>query len=87
VLNVHGFRDVRQIDIRTAEQLVPEPRPVEVGTAVRKLRINKSPGTDQIPTELVEAGCEKFFSERNKFITSVWNNDKLPRQWKECNIY
>jgi hypothetical protein len=29
-LNVHGVHDVRQMDIHTAEPLVPEPRLVEV---------------------------------------------------------
>jgi hypothetical protein len=31
VLNVHGVHDVRQMDIHTAEPLVPEPRLVESG--------------------------------------------------------
>jgi hypothetical protein len=30
VLNVHGVHDVRQMDIQTAEPLVPEPSLVEV---------------------------------------------------------
>jgi hypothetical protein len=30
VLNVHGVHDVRQMDIHTAEPLVPEPSLVEV---------------------------------------------------------
>jgi hypothetical protein len=30
MLNVHGVHDVRQIDIHTAELLVPEPSLVEV---------------------------------------------------------
>jgi hypothetical protein len=42
LLNVHRVSDVRQIEIHTAEPLVPEPKPFEVETA-------KSPGSDQIP--------------------------------------
>jgi hypothetical protein len=42
-LNVHRVRDVRQIEIQTAEQLVPDPSPVEVEIAIAKLKRFKSP--------------------------------------------
>jgi hypothetical protein len=48
VLNVYGFHDVRQMDIHTAELLVPEPSLVEVEITIGKLKMYKSPGTDQI---------------------------------------
>jgi hypothetical protein len=35
VLNVHGVRDVRQMDIHTAEPLVPEPSLVKVENAIQ----------------------------------------------------
>jgi hypothetical protein len=60
VPNVHGVHDVRQMDIHTAEPLVPEPSLVEVEIAIRKLRSYKSPGTDQIPAELVKAGLKHY---------------------------
>jgi sulfatase maturation enzyme AslB (radical SAM superfamily) len=37
VLNIHRVHDVRQMDIQTAEPLVPEPSLVEVETAFGKL--------------------------------------------------
>jgi hypothetical protein len=37
VLNVHGVHDVRQMDIHTAEPLVPEPSLVESEIAIGKL--------------------------------------------------
>jgi hypothetical protein len=55
VLNVHGLHDVRQMYIHTAEPLVPEPSLVEVEIAIVKLKSYKSPGTDQIPTDLIKA--------------------------------
>jgi dihydroorotase len=39
VLNVHGVHDVRQMDIHTAEPLVPEPTLVKVEIAVGKLKV------------------------------------------------
>jgi hypothetical protein len=63
VVNVHGVRNVRQKDIHTAEPLVPEPSLVEVEIAIGKLESYKSPGTDQIPAELIKAGGETLCSE------------------------
>jgi hypothetical protein len=39
VLNVHGVHVVRQMDIHTAEPLVPEPGLVEVEIAIGKLKV------------------------------------------------
>jgi hypothetical protein len=56
LLNVHGVKHVRQTKIHTAESLVPEPSSSEVEIAIEKLKRYKSPGTDQIPAELIQAG-------------------------------
>jgi hypothetical protein len=48
--------DVRQIEIHTAEPLVPDPSPFEVEIAIAKLKKYKSPGSDEIPAELVQVG-------------------------------
>jgi hypothetical protein len=82
MLNVHWFHDVRQKDVHTAELLVPEPSLVEVEIAIGKLKSYKSPGTDQIPAELIKAGGETLCSEIHKVICSIWNKEELPQQWK-----
>jgi hypothetical protein len=46
-LNVHNVSDVRQIEVHTAEPLVPGPSCLEVETAIAKLKKYKSPGSDQ----------------------------------------
>jgi hypothetical protein len=43
--------DVRQIEIHTAEPLVPDPSPFEVESAIAKLKSYNSPGSDQIPAD------------------------------------
>jgi hypothetical protein len=79
VLNVHGVHDVRQMDVHTSEPLVPEPSLVEVERY-------KSPGTDNIPAELLKAGGETLYSEIHRLICCTWNKEELPQQWKESII-
>jgi hypothetical protein len=56
------------MDIHTAEPLVPEPSLVEVEIAIGNLRSYKSPGTDNIPAELIKAGGETLHSEIHRLI-------------------
>jgi hypothetical protein len=77
---VHGVHDVRQMDIQTAEPLVPEPSLVEVEIAIGNLKSYKSPGTDQIRAELIKAGGETLGSEIHRLICSIWHKEELPQQ-------
>jgi hypothetical protein len=86
VLNVHGVHDVRQMDIHTAEPLVPELSLVEFEISIGKLKSYKSPGTDNIPAELIKAGGETLCSEIHRLICCIWNKEELPQQWKESII-
>ena len=52
-MNIHEVNDVRQTEIHTAEPLVPETSAFEVELAAEKLKSHKSPGTAQIPAELI----------------------------------
>jgi hypothetical protein len=64
----------------TAEPLVPDPNPFEVEIAIAKLKRYKSPGSDQILPELIQAGGEILHSKIHKLITSEWNKEELPDQ-------
>jgi hypothetical protein len=86
ILNVHGVSDVRQAEIHTAEPLVPEPSALEVELAIEKLKSHKSPGIDQIPAELIKAWGRTIHCVIHKLITSIWNKEKLPEEWKESII-
>jgi hypothetical protein len=86
LLNVHRVSDVRQIEIHTAEPSVPHSSSFEADVAVAELKRYKSPGSDHIPEELVQAGDEALWSEIYTLINSIWNKEKLPDQWKESII-
>jgi hypothetical protein len=78
-LNAHNISDVRQIKIHTAEPLVPSPSHLETEISITKLKRYKSPGSDEIPAELIQAGGETV-SAADKLINSVWNKEELTDQ-------
>jgi hypothetical protein len=86
LLNVHGASGVRQTEIHTAEQFVPEPGSSEVEIAIGKLKSYKSAGVDQIPAELIQAGGETLRSEIHKLIKLIWNKEELPHQLKKSIV-
>jgi hypothetical protein len=55
-LNAHNVSDVRQIEVHTAELLVPGPSSLEAEIAIAKLKKYKLPGSDEIRAELIQAG-------------------------------
>jgi hypothetical protein len=67
-LNIHKVNDVRQIEIHTAELLVPKPTPFEVEIAIGKLKNYKSPGNDHILPELIQTGGETLWYDKKVFI-------------------
>jgi hypothetical protein len=54
--------DSRQTEIQRAESFVPEPSISEDEAAIGKLKryTRKSPGADQIPAELIQAGGKHY---------------------------
>jgi hypothetical protein len=69
------------LQVHTAEPLEPGPSRLQVEIAIAKLKKYKSPVSDEIPAELIEAGGEISLSAIHKLINSVWN-----KKWKESII-
>jgi hypothetical protein len=86
LLNVHWVKDGEQVEIHTAEPLVPEPSAFEVELAIEKLKSHKSPGVDQIPAELIEAGGGTICGAIHKLTISIWNKEELSEEWRESII-
>jgi hypothetical protein len=77
LLNVHNnVSDVRQIEVHTTE--------VEI--AIGKFKKYTSPGSDEIPAEVIQAGGEILLSVIHKLINSVWNKEELHDRWQESII-
>jgi hypothetical protein len=84
-LNVHKFNEIRQIEINRVEPLVRGPSPFENKIIISMLKY-KSPVSDQIPAELIQAEGEALECEIHKLINSIWNKEELPDQWNESII-
>jgi hypothetical protein len=80
LFNVHGVKDVGQVEIHTAEPVVPDPSASDVELAVDKLKSHKSPGIDQIPAELIKIVGRTLCLEIHKLITSIWKKEKLSEE-------
>ena len=83
---MHGVKEAGQVEIPTADPLVPEPSAFEVELAIDKLKNHKSPGIDEIPAELIKAGGGTICLEILKLITSIWKKEEVPEEWKESII-
>jgi hypothetical protein len=86
LLKVHEAGGVRQTEKHTAQPFVPEPSASEVEVAIGKVKSYKSPGVDQIPAELIQAGGETLRSEIHKLIKLISNKEQLPHQWKKSVV-
>jgi hypothetical protein len=79
LLKVEGVNDVRKTEIHTAEPLVL----LRLRWLLKSQKDTKSPGTDQIPAELIKAGGH---SDIRKLINSIGNEEELPEEWKKSII-
>jgi hypothetical protein len=52
---------------------VSGPIPFEFEIIIVKIKKHTSPGSDQIPTELIQAGGETLLSGIHKLINSIWS--------------
>jgi hypothetical protein len=48
-----------------------------------KFKRYKSPGSDEIPAELIQAGGETLCPKIRKLINPIWNKEELPDHWKK----
>jgi hypothetical protein len=53
---------------------------------LEKFKRHKSPGIDQIRTELIIAADRKLLSEITQLFNSFWNKKEMPEEWKASII-
>ena len=83
---MHGVKVDGQAEIHIAEPLVPQPSASDFDLAIDKLKSHRSPGTGQIPAEMIKQEGRIICLEIHKRITSIWNKEELPEEWKESIV-
>jgi len=49
--------------------------------AIKSMNNNKSPGIDNIPTELYKKGGGLLLNKIHSLIKGIWREEKLPTDW------
>lgn len=62
------------------------PTMEEVEEAIKKLKNGKSPGIDQIPSELLKAGTQPLKEHIHELIRKIWEEENLPKDWKSVIV-
>jgi hypothetical protein len=90
---VHNISDVRQIEVHMAEPLLPGPSRLDVEIPIAKLKKYESPGIDELPAELIQAGGDVrstnsliLFRIRKKYLEGVYQFKKRGNR-TDCNNY
>jgi len=66
------------------------PTKEEVKAAVDKLKNNKTPGPDGMPSEILKEGYKHMEDRIYELIVQIWNEERIPLSWVEaliCPIY
>jgi hypothetical protein len=87
LLNVHNIGEVWQIEIHTAETLVPGPSRLEVEIAIAKLKEYKSAVSVKIPAYLSQAGSKTSTSVIHELINSIGIRKKCPISGRSLLLY
>ena len=67
-------------------ELDQTPALSEVLKAIKKLTINKAPGSDGIPGEIFRHGGINLAKKLTKLIREIWNQECVPQDFKDANI-
>ena len=54
--------------------------------AINRLKNNKSPGTDQIPAEILKHGGPKLREKLTNLCNLCWREQQVPEDWKRGMI-
>ncbi|XP_046679269.1 uncharacterized protein LOC124366713 [Homalodisca vitripennis] len=55
----------------------------EIEEIIRKMRNNKSPGSDTITAEMLKYGGEELLKVIHELISKVWEQERMPEEWKK----
>ena len=59
----------------------------EVQTAINSLKRNKSPGSDGVTAEMLQAGGEPLSRQIHKLCNKAWHEGMIPEEWGKIYWY
>lgn len=86
LLNINNDSGLSPSVYQSAEPLTDDPSYEEVKRAISKLKNNKAPGNDMIPSECLKDGGEILHKRIHRLILLIWENETIPNDWKESII-
>jgi hypothetical protein len=69
---------------------IEEPTLEEMQEIIRNLKRMKTPGTDNINAELLQAAGPQMTQRIQNLILSIWRSERMPNEWNKsiiCPIY
>lgn len=86
MLNVEHGEPIEEKVYHSVEIEDVYPTIDEVRKAIKRLKNNKSPGSDEISCELIKKGGPSLEYEIYKLIRKCWKEENIPSQWREVII-
>lgn len=86
LLNVEQEFIIEENIITSAELEDTPPSMSEVEYAITRLKNNKSPGVDEITSELLKNGGPALRRELHNLMVKCWETEEIPDKWKEIII-
>ena len=79
-----------QPDILPARNDLPisidPPSKAEIQAAIKALKAHKAAGPDHIPPDALKAGMETSVDILHTLFQKVWEEEKIPGEWKEAHL-
>ena len=76
--------------VKELEEITPpsdeDPQDIlcaEVQKAIRSLKCNKSPGSDGVTAEMLQAGGEQLARQIHKLCNKAWHEGTIPEEWSK----
>uniref|UniRef100_A0A8D8Q0R7 Craniofacial development protein 2 n=1 Tax=Cacopsylla melanoneura TaxID=428564 RepID=A0A8D8Q0R7_9HEMI len=86
LLNVEQDNQVEELATHENEAEEETPTLHETVQAIKRLKNNKTPGTDELTSELLKKGGPMLREEIHKLIVKCWETETIPDQWREVII-
>lgn len=58
----------------------------QVDYIIKNLKMNRSPGGDEVTLEMFMYGGAGLYQKMQQFIVTIWDTEAMPREWSEATI-